>query len=81
MLLANGDLAFKGRSMNRSVGLNFWSENLVGAGDITGEASLSPRRLSIHTDRAAPSLMTKVKQTYKKDPFEGSKENTWLVVV
>lgn len=52
-LQANGDLAFKGRSTNCSVGLNFWSENLLSAGDITGEASLSPLLLPSHADPAA----------------------------
>lgn len=51
-LLANGDLAFKGRSTNCSVGLNFWLENLLSAGDITGEASLSPLLLPSHADPA-----------------------------
>lgn len=71
MLLANGDLAFKGCSTNCSVGLNFWSENLLSAGDITGEASLSPLLLSICADRAVLSLMSKGKQKWgKKKPTQ-----------
>lgn len=66
MLLANGDLAFKGYSTNCSVGLNFWSENLLSAGDITGEASLSPLLPSIRADRAALSPVSKGKQKQGK---------------
>lgn len=40
VLWANGDLAFRGCSTDCSLGLNFWSENLLSASDITGEASL-----------------------------------------
>lgn len=66
MLLANGDLAFKGCSTNCSLGLNFWSENLLSAGDITGETSLSPFLLSIHAERAVLSLVLKGKQKWGK---------------
>lgn len=40
VLWANGDLAFRGCSTDCSLGLNFWSENLLSASDITGEAFL-----------------------------------------
>lgn len=66
MPLANGDLAFKGCSTNCSVGLNFWSENLPSAGDITGEASLSCLLLSIRADRAALSPVSKGKHKWGK---------------
>lgn len=71
MLLANGDLAFKGCSANCSLGLNFWSENLLSAGDITGEASLSPLLLSICVDQAAssPPSKEKVGKTQNKRPI------------
>lgn len=72
MLLANGDLAFKGRSTNCSVGLNFWSENLLSAGDITGEAFLSPRLFSICVDWEMLTVVSKKKEnmgkTHKKTP-------------
>lgn len=80
MLLANGDLAFKGRSTNCSLGPHFWSENLLRAGDITGETSSRPFFPCVHNEQSSPSqkMGGKVGKTPKKELFWGSKENTWL---
>lgn len=77
-LLANGDLAFKGHSTNCSVGLNFWSENLLSAGDITGEAFLLPLLLPSHADRAALGCQ-KERGAGKTDPI-CPKQMMWLLV-
>lgn len=77
VLWANGDLAFRGCSTDCSLGLNFWSENLLSTSDITGEACLI-----LHPIRAGWVMLEGQKESgdgKKKKSNCGSKQMMWTV--